>query len=543
VFGGDGQKAYLADTWIFDLKSRSWRASKARGGPAARAGHFTVYDPESGLIIIGGGYNRQDLGDTWAYDVSKDRWQRLAGEAPAGFYISADIAPQQRLIVLTTNTRKPEHKMTCNALYAVRTTYGYRLDVNTMAHADQAMQAQKSMPKRDPAEMKGAEPDSAREAAQKARLRDLPVNRWIHLAEPGRVAPLRTWGSATFDTDRGQILYWGGGHCGYGGSDVDAYGVDAHTWRGDPEPEYPGRSWDKGVSLAGVTFEGAPWTEHGRKIYAYDPVSRKMIMVKAVGLTEGYEPAWVKSNPPDCQRCATWSYDPESLKWERLGSAPPGLTTLVSTPRGVMGVNVAWGGRLDRAGYLRPFEGGADDKMVFLFDAARKQWTRLGKPQTSPQNMYEMTSLAYDTRRDQVILHGGGKNRDELWIFNLQTKSWKNMQPAVVAPQGAAPPECTRESVYIPSEDVVLMYGPSRKDRTKPVIWEYHVGENVWRLVEIPPMTEIDPRRRAGQNRAMVYDAKRDVVFVVLGSGGDAGPSTLFAMRYRRAQAASAAQE
>ena len=60
VFGGDGQSHYLADAWLFDLKTRTWRASKAPGVPEARAGHFTVYDPVTGEVIIGGGYNRRD---------------------------------------------------------------------------------------------------------------------------------------------------------------------------------------------------------------------------------------------------------------------------------------------------------------------------------------------------------------------------------------------------------------------------------------------------------------------------------------------------
>lgn len=543
VFGGDAQKAYRADTWIFDLKTRSWRQSSSPGGPPPRAGHFTVYDPNTGLVMIGGGYNRQDLNDMWAYDAARDRWQRLSGEVPAGFYISGDIAPEQRVILLTTNTRRPDLRMNCNVLYPVRTTFGYRIEEKTMVHSGQPAQAHQPMPKRDPAEMKGTEPDQGRAATQAARLRNLPVNRWSILADPGRVAPLRTWGSATFDTDSGQLLIWGGGHCGYGGSDVDAYDVEAHTWRGEIEPEYPGCSWDKGVSLAGVTFGGNPWNEHGRKIYAYDPVSGKMIMARSITLTEGYQPEWLKSETSACPRCATWTYALESQRWGRVASAPPGLTALVTTPRGVIGATVPWGSRLDRRGYLLPGGDEAEDNPLYLFNAARNQWIRLGEPQPSPGNLYEMTSVAYDTRREQVILHGGGKRRDQLWIFNLKTKQWKNMEPKVAAPAGSAPPECTRESVYLPGDDVVLIYGPSRKDRSRPALWEYNVGENVWRLVEIPPMTEVEPRHRASQNRAMVYDPKHDLVLLVLGSRGDAGPAVVFAMRYRRAQAVSATQE
>ena len=543
VFGGDAQKAYLADTWIFDLHTRQWRQAATRGGPPPRAGHFAIYDPQTRLTIVGGGYNRQDLHDMWAYDAARDRWQRLTGEVPAGFYISGDIAPEQRLILLTTNTRRPDLRMNCNALYPVRTTFGYRIDPKTMRDPGGTAQVHGAMPKRDPREMRGSEPDEARAAAQAARLRNMPVNRWVHLADPGRVAPLRTWGSATFDSGRGLLLTWGGGHCGYGGSDVDAYSVDDHTWRGEPEPEYPGRSWDKGVSLAGVTFGGNPWNEHGRKIYAHDPVSGKMIMVRPVGLTEGYQPEWLKRGTGECPRCVTWAYDSASRKWERLAAAPPGVTALVTTPLGVIGATVAWGSRLDRRGYLLPGGESVEDNPLYLFNAAKNEWMRLGEPQPSPGNLYEMTSVAYDTRRDQVILHGGGKLRDELWIFNLKTKQWRNMQPKVASPEGAPPPECTRESVYLPRDDVVLIYGPSRSERTKPALWEYSVGENTWRLVDIPPVTAVEPRQRASQNRSMVYDAKRDLMLLVLGSGGDAGPAVVFAMRYRRAQAVSASRE
>ena len=128
LFGGDAQSHYLADTWIFDLKTRTWRQSKAASGPEARAGHFTVYDPETGWVIIGGGYNQKDLTDMWAFDASSDRWMALRGEVPTGFYLSADLAPEKRVIVLAANTRKPGDTMSCNILYPVRSTYAYRIE-------------------------------------------------------------------------------------------------------------------------------------------------------------------------------------------------------------------------------------------------------------------------------------------------------------------------------------------------------------------------------------------------------------------------------
>ena len=68
--------------------------------------------------------------------------------------------------------------------------------------------------------------------------------------------------SATFDTLHGRILYWGGGHCGYEGSDVDQYDVATNTWMAEPAPPpYPERLWNHGVRPAGVTFDGQPWLD------------------------------------------------------------------------------------------------------------------------------------------------------------------------------------------------------------------------------------------------------------------------------------------
>jgi hypothetical protein len=553
LFGGDGQSHFLADTWLYDLKTRTWRASRAPG-PPARAGHFTVYDPETGWVIVGGGYNRRDLSDLWAYDAGADRWQRLPGDVPAGFYLTADLAPEKRLIVLVTCTRRPGDTLTCNILYPVRTTYAYRLAADGLVRPD-APVPQAPIPKWDPeARTAGTAPDAARRAAQEKRLRELPVNRWVPLPEPGRAAPMRTWGCATFDPDRGQILYWGGGHCGYEGSDVDAYDVEHHTWRAlDAQPEFPERLWNRGVRLAGVTFRGAPWTEHGRKIYAYDPLSRQMVLAYPIRLTAGYEPPALASFPavrraaPDALvstpssylRYATWTYDPGRGEWNLAGGAPAGLDTLVTTRHGVMGVDVEWRTRLNDAGYDLPWSPSSPpvEKSMFLFQASEKRWKKLSREGPSPQNLYEMTALVYDSKRDRVLLHGGGKDRDELWSFDVAEGSWKNLRPSVAAPAGAAPPRASREAVYLPSADVVFLYGPAPASEKGAAAWTYHPGENAWRRLDFPRVEGIDPRRAAGPSRALVYDPKRDLALLVLSTGGDVGKAAVFALRYDPAQA------
>jgi hypothetical protein len=530
LFGGDAQRRYLADTWIYDLKTRAWKESKAPG-PPARAGHFTVYDPETGLVLIGGGYNRQDLTDMWAYDPAADRWTRAAGEVPTGFYLSADIAPEKRLLVLATANKTPGDTTACNVLFPVRTTYGYRIERQGLLGAPATGQ-QAAIPKRPPEETAGGTPDSARAAAHAATLKGLPVNRWVLLEKPGRAAPTRTWGAATFDNKRGQILYWGGGHCGYEGSDVDAYDVASHTWVPEPEPpSYTERLWNHGVRPAGVTFDGEPWMDHGRKIYAYDPAGDRLVMARAIRFTTGYDPEWLRafptrdntapdalvSRPSSFVRYATFTWDPRTKKWSMIGPAPAGLDTLVSTPHGVMGVPVNWPGRLNDAGYQRPWRPSdpPEDNAVWLLRGAK--WERLGKPgDPTPQNLYEMSSLVYDSKRNRLLLHGAGVGRVELWAFSIDAKRWENLNPKV----DGAPPPCMREAVYIPAYDVMFTYGTRG--------WAYLPAENAWRALAIP-----EPGPRTGQNRAMVYDEARDIVLLVLGAGGDDGRASVYALRYR----------
>lgn len=516
LFGGDSQRYYLGDTWIFDLQTRAWRESKARGGPEPRAGHFTVYDPQSGLVIVGGGYNQKDLASMWAYDPAADSWSPLEGEVPTGFYLSADLAPEKRLLVLVTNTKTPGDRTGCNEIFPVRTTYAYRLD--GLKPGVTATAKHGPMPKR------------ASEESPSGQLPPtIPDNQWVLLANPGRAAPARTWGSATFDSTRRQILYWGGGHCGYEGSDTDVYDMTRHTWIAEPRPpSYPERLWNRASRLAGVTFDGEPWTDHGRRIYAYDPVADRMIMAKPVRLTWGYEPEWLKSYPdrkvaaPDAivqvpssySKYVTFSYDVKARKWSIIGPAPTGLDTLVTTPLGVMAVPVNWPARLNDAGYQATYDPRkAEDNAVYLLRGSR--WERISDPGPSPQNLYEMTSLAFDTSRNQLILHGAGPARRDLWTFDVKTRKWENRKPA-----GEAPPSL-REAVYLPGPDVFLTYGDG--------LWEYSPSKNAWRKTNIP-----EPPLRAGQNRAIVYDAKQDTVLLVLGGRGDQGRASVFALRYRR---------
>jgi hypothetical protein len=543
IFGGDGHSHYLADTWIYDIGSRRWRQSKAAGGPPPRAGHFTVFAPGTGWVIIGGGYNRQNLTDMWAYDAGGDKWMKLKGEVPVGWYVTADIMPENSLIVLTTSTKREGDTTRCNEIYPVRTTYAFKVRKEGLVEESVRPQAQRNMLKRSNEEATaGAMPDAQRRQAQMERIRRMPANRWVEFTNPGRVAPLRTWGSCSFDTHKGRLIYWGGDHCGYGGSEYDFYDVAENTWISSPiVTEYPERAWDKGINPAGVTFSGAPWMRHGRKIYAYDPVSRLVINMKTVLLTAGYEPKPLQNielkspffgtgenySRSYYKKWVTWTYDPANEKWEIICSGMPGLDLTVTTPHGVMAVDHHWD------------DVDSTDNSVYVLDVAGRQWKKLTKPGPRPRNLYEMTELVYDSRRDQLILHGGGPQRDELWRFRLSKGPgiWEKLEPELGSGVGGKAPACRREAMYLPGDDVMLTASGSGENRG---LYAYHVGENRWYKTNVPAPPGKGPNEIVGQNRAWTYDTKHNLVLMVLGEGtGNDGKAQVFALRYDHREATS----
>lgn len=553
VFGGDSQSHWLADTWMLDLKSDTWRKSKSPRMPQARAGHFTVYDPATGLVIVGGGYNHGELTDMWGYDVAKDSWSKLQGQVPVGWYVTADIIQEKGIILLTTSTKTEGDAHGCNEIYPVRTTWAYLIKEQGLEDKSVEAGLEGALRKRS---LEGAstKPDPVRHREQMKRIQNMPDNLWVHFKNPGRVASVRAWGSCTFDTDKGRIIYWGGGHCGYGGNDYDFYDVEQNTWiSSSQEAEYPERAWDKGVNLGGVTFRGGPWVRHGRKIYAYDPVSKKVINTKMVYLTAGYEPQSLKdmeSGEPEIidksdfshsyhTKWVTWVYHEEgNHEWEILCSGLMGLDLLVQTPHGVMGVDYNWRAASikDRPDMITWKGRSMVDNSVYLLDVADRKWQKLTHEGPWPQNLYEMTALVYDSCRNQLLLHGAGPECDELWRFPLEKDRWEKIEPGYAEDTGGRPPVCYREAVYLPKDDVFFTAGSPSGERTKLGFWAYRVGENRWYKLDIKPPEGRTMNDMVSASRAWCYDPIHDIVLMVLGESGDTSRAEVYGMKFNFGQ-------
>jgi hypothetical protein len=133
LFGGDGQSRYLAETWLYDLKTRSWPQSKALANPEARAGHFTVYDSGIGWVLVGVVYHRGDLTDN--VGLRRGARQLAQTRCPSAYrrlhfrgYCAGKTAACARC-----QHGRAEDRSTCNVLYSVPTTYGFRIDASPAA--------------------------------------------------------------------------------------------------------------------------------------------------------------------------------------------------------------------------------------------------------------------------------------------------------------------------------------------------------------------------------------------------------------------------
>lgn len=77
VFNVDGE------TWAYDFSADSWQSMAPATSPPGRCGHSTIYDSESDIVIMYGGFgckSPMDLpfDDVWAYDFNSNTWTQMA---------------------------------------------------------------------------------------------------------------------------------------------------------------------------------------------------------------------------------------------------------------------------------------------------------------------------------------------------------------------------------------------------------------------------------------------------------------------------------
>jgi len=306
----------------------------------------------------------------------------------------------------------------------------------------------------------------------------------------------------------GLIYYFGGGHGGHPGNDVEIYSVATNTWSQLTVPEglpticLTNPSADPACLIMGgggtttITPQGKPYTEHMYQRSAYDPIRRWFIS----GCGSG-----------------TWAFDPATARWTRLTpNLPPssGIETkcMVFDPDAG---TVLWFATTNYA------------TGVYAFDYSTNTWVRRSSIPSAVtwSNIY----TAYDSDQHKHLISHGSAG---FWFYDARSNSWSQLTNVPM-------PKAT--SLSYDSMNKVFLLARGDEAGGSPVEFWTFDGRTRWTQLTSTGTLPIGP---AWWN-PLVYDAQDNVFFFVnlrysstdgAGSGGNReGDVETWVYRYKYA--------
>ena len=510
LFGGDHEDYLMNDTWVLDLEKKAWRRAKPDKAPRPRAGHALAALPASGKVALYEGYVQSsgtdygtvpyqplDPRQLWLFDPKAERWDLVAAwplpakddastPAPLGIfdgYASQWFCPPALAadgddrLVLAAHAVGPwfwRWKRPCETwLLTVDPAH-----LDTEGRDKLGTQPNQRLHRTGPfVAAFGEVPDEPKPTGLDA----LPDNQWVRLPDsprtPCRGCRQRDWGTCAWDSDRDQILLWGGGHC------VRSASVVAH-WSPASGRLVEGYDADEPYGAnGGGGFDSSllsrPWVStHNYNHYAYDPKCKLLVSGR------GY------------------LYDPERMDWLRIEPyALPfafswGSTCVETSPHGA----VAWARKR-----------GSEDFGLWLFDR-EKGWTDL-EPKGKLFGPYcDAHGMVYDSKRDRMILSGVGGVYSKLSNGTFLAFDFKTKALDAIAPENPefAKTHNARELAYIEHADWVLigeLYPHGQQKKGTRYTRVYDCAKNKMFLLDAGDVP-------AGYSTGWMYDATRKLAYV-----------------------------
>jgi hypothetical protein len=528
LFGGDHEDCLMNDTWVLDLAKGRWRLCDPLWAPRPRAGHALCSLPGTGKIALYEGYVQSSNTDyaagpsaplnprqLWLYDIEKHRWD-LAGSwplpaaedrstpAPLGFFdgyasqwfcppaLAANAGDRLLLAGHACGAYPWRWKRPCETwLLAVDAT-----KADAAGRWKLAAAPDERLYRTGPFRAEFCEVD---QKPKDMGLDQLPANRWVRLPEaprnPCRGCRQRDWSTTAWDSDRDQVLMWGGGHC------VRSASVVAH-W--SPASGRIVESYDADEPYShngGGGFDSSllnrPWVSvHSYHHYAYDPNCKLLVSGR------GY------------------LYDPARMDWLRIEPIPLpfafnwGSTYVASSPHGA----VAWARKKqgEQAGLwlftgAKPADcvGGVSD------DKRTGHWIDLGPKGKLFLPYCDCHGMVYDSKRDRMLIGGVGGSYGKQSDGSLLSFDFQSRAITPITPEGAelAKTRCAREMVYVEHADWVLIgelypyVGGDERRKGEGFTRVYDCGRNKMLLLKAGDVPD-------GYSTGWSYDARRKLVYV-----------------------------
>jgi hypothetical protein len=514
LFGGDHEDYLMNDTWVLDLGKKSWRRASPAQAPSPRAGHVLCGLPRHGGVVLYEGYVQSSNTDyaarsyapldprqLWLYDPKADRWDLLAawphskkddrstpatlgsfeGYASERFSPPAVAAGAGDVLVLAGHACalwSGGGKRPCE-------TWTLAVDPARMDVAGREKLAAVANQRLYRSEAFRASFCEVADEPKDTGLDALPANRWVRLPtsprNPCHGCRQRDWGTAIWDSDRDQILLWGGGHCVRSASTVVHYSpASGRTVEGfDADEPYGGNG---GGGFDSSLLNRAWVSVHNYNHYAYDPKCKLLVSGR------GY------------------LYDPERMDWLRiepiqLPFAFAWAACCVKTsPYGA----IAWARKKN-----------GDNAGLWLFD--RKQgWIDLEPKGPLLVPYCDSHGMVYDSRRDRMVLSGVGGGYGKLSSGSLLAFDFKTRSLDTLTPENKelAKTHNAREMVYVDHADWIVVgeLYPDGEKVGKPYTRIYDCAKNRMYLLDAGQVP-------SGFSTGWMYDTRRRLVYVFTFTG------------------------
>jgi galactose oxidase-like protein len=429
LFGGDRLDRRLADTWVYDCKTRTWEQRFPKRSPSPRAGHALLWLPKAKKILLVDGWGAG--AGCWTYDVAKNEWALLAGPKRTfglmprpkySYHPGAVAASDDDRVVLTYRTEKFRGRPDKSGTWTAKID-ATKVDVagtQKLGVPPLTMSApyKYTNPRWYETQVKTPPDPSAGKA-----LDNIPANTWVRLKPAGNPRVNRAWGTTVLDTKRDQLLQYGGGHSAYCGTDVLHYSIKTNRCStGVHLPEFT-LNWNGsmlGPPIA-MSYAGRPQAKHGYRHYGYDRASGKMI--------------WYSHHAG-----RFFTYDPSTRDWKGPFGAPVSRKyggshhfIFCSTPQGL----TIW----------------ASSKELWRLDSQKMVWSKLPVKERLAGMRVDCHSMACDTKRNRLIFFYLRGKSPEVNSYDLKTAAITRLKPVANAPIAGF----CREAIYVPNADVVFI--------------------------------------------------------------------------------------
>ncbi|MPZ13539.1 MAG: hypothetical protein GEU73_03805 [Chloroflexi bacterium] len=540
IFGGGcGPGCYLGDVWSYRPSSDSWSELPGTGQPpSARGGHTAVWDPEGRrMVVYGGSIPGGTLNDVWSYRLGTYRWSQVSRGRPAPIGTSGNRAAWD-----TDNEQLLVFEGLASRLWSYRPA--------SQAWAELRPEGVAPTPREDasivwdPTRGQLLLFGGYRGSPDTGFLNDLwayrtTENAWAELDPGGPPPPARFRHAAVWDTDRGQMLVFGGaGERAF--DDLWAYGPSANAWTSVtttgavPSPRsHHVAVWDTAGSQ--MLVFGGVWGGPLNDLWAYRPAAQSWTWLAPEGQSPPthflHAAVW---DPAHTQmivfggyggglRSDMWAYRPRTNTWTRLaqGVGPgPGRGPYTSV----------WSSATNQVLALSDRRGPGTNE-IWTYLPATEAWTQPPAAPSIPSARFGHTAVATDVvdsarsgtdapGASTMLLFGGSSGGSQflgdLWTYRASTDLWVPLSPTGMSPAARG----NHAAVWDSTGKRLIVFGGRNSEGYVNDVWSYDTSRNRW--------TQLSPRADGAslessspasrEEHTAVWDPRREQMLVFGGA-------------------------